>query len=263
MKRYIAIEKKDKYVLSDIEYFADPLIRKQIIDKNDKLEISLDNINEDDIKEVTVGISELVVQIIRNKMLKKYIEKVYKDEDKRDIDDLYKKANEVCISQKNIIIDEIRIKIEEYIRDNEVIDIDGFIKFRIKNLEKIMAMMLEIAVEKYIIEREQEELTSLLRYLINIQEEKIDLLRININKNGSFTFYNKSNEVIKRIEMNDIEEFIINKKMDYEDIFISNLLSYCPDRIEVEDELNNDESRQVVETIKIVFGGKVTHVSTK
>lgn len=259
MKKYIKINIVDRYALSDIEFFTNPKIQKEIVNSNREIEIIAKVKNNDMIstKKISKAVTDLIIHISKNKILKKYITKVYETEYRSEIECLYKKACNIFDVEKEHIKSEIFTRVDEYIRTNDSIDIEGFIKFRMKEIDMFMPKMLELAIEEYIKDKEQEEITSILRYYIKLQEDKLEVIKIKINKDETFELYDKEDHQLKLINKEEIEEFIQDNDMDYEDIYINNLLSYCPEKIEVKDNLNNKKSMTVIETIKSVFGENV------
>ena len=49
---------------------------------------------------------------------------------------------------------------------------------------------------------------------------------------------------------------VIKENLNYEDFLISTLLHLCPKKIEILDSLNNNSSKEIIETIKSIFGDK-------
>ncbi len=54
-----------------------------------------------------------------------------------------------------------------------------------------------------------------------------------------------------------------DKNLEYDDVFINYLLNFCPDKIEIEDNLNTEESKQAIDTIRAVFREQVTNICIK
>ena len=128
----------------------------------------------------------------------------------------------------------------------------GFIKY-ISNIG-------DIAVEEYIMKKDQDEFINVLKYFIDIQDEKIDLLRVNIMKDNSFVLYDKDGKKINNIDDEEIINMVIQENLNYEDFLISTLLTLCPGKIEILDGLNNNSSKGITDTIKSIFGDRVTSI---
>ncbi|KAA8668588.1 sporulation protein YtxC, partial [Clostridium sp. HV4-5-A1G] len=79
-----------------------------------------------------------------------------------------------CINKRNEILD----KISSCISENNEINIDGFVTFRIKELLDDLESIVDKVVEKYMVNKEYNEFIKLLKYFVEIQESKIDYLSI-------------------------------------------------------------------------------------
>ena len=103
-----------------------------------------------------------------------------------------------CINKINCIIE----KIKECLEENEVINIKGFITFRMKELREDIECIIDKIVEDYMIEKEYKEFIKLLKYFVDIQESKIEKIDIYIQSDGGY--------ILKDGLGNDIfEEFVL------------------------------------------------------
>ena len=50
----------------------------------------------------------------------------------------------------------------------------------------------------------------------------------------------------------------IKEDLNYEDFLISTLLTLCPKKVQILDLLNDESSKLVIETIKSIFGDRVS-----
>uniref|UniRef100_UPI001C01DAF2 sporulation protein YtxC n=1 Tax=Clostridioides difficile TaxID=1496 RepID=UPI001C01DAF2 len=76
-----------------------------------------------------------------------------------------------------------------------------------------------------------------LKYFIDTQEEKIDLLKV---------------------DDEEIINMVIRENLNYEDFLISTLLTLCPKKIEILDLLNNNCSKEIIDTVEAIFENKVS-----
>ena len=91
-----------------------------------------------------------------------------------------------------------------------------------------------------------------------MQETKVDLLVVNILENGSFVLYDGEGNKIDNIDDEEIINMAIKEDLNYEDFLISTLLTLCPKKVQILDLLNDDFSELVIETIKSIFGDRVS-----
>lgn len=226
-------------------------IAKKIID--DKLSRS-EGISLDEIAE---RLTDKIVRIIKYDLLKNYIYSQYKEAYSREIADIYDYSLKIFSGKEVFIRETIFIKVSNYILENDYINIDGFIKFRMKEFIKYISAIADISLEEYLINRDQEEFIKVLKYFIEMQDIKIDLLKVHILEDSSFVLYDKNGNKIEGIDDEDIINMVIRENLNYEDFLISTLLSLCPRVVEIVDTLNNEFSKEITDTIKSIFENRV------
>ncbi|MBM6839415.1 putative sporulation protein YtxC, partial [Clostridium saudiense] len=92
-----------------------------------------------------------------------------------------------CLNKVNSIIE----KIKECLEENEEINIQGFITFRMKELRQGIEDIIEKVVEEYMVEKEYKEFVKLLKYFVDIQESRIDEINIFIQDGGGYIIKDK------------------------------------------------------------------------
>jgi len=141
--------------------------------------------------------------------------------------------------------------------NNDYIDIEGFVNFRMKEFNKYLFDVADLALEDYLIKKDQDEFISVLKYFIDIQEEKLNLLKVHIKKDNTFILYDELGNKIDSIDDEELINMVIKENLNYEDFLISTLLTLCPKKIEIIDHLNNNCSMEIIDTIKSIFGERV------
>ncbi|MGL6107287.1 putative sporulation protein YtxC [Romboutsia sp.] len=235
-------------------------ISKKMISNDDLLEIVIssegkENINDE---EIAQEITSLIVTIMKEQLLKEYIIKEYSENYKDEQGYIYKGSIELFNQKEAFIKKSVYIKVYNYILNNDYINIEGFVKFRMKELGKYISDVVDVALEEYLIKKDQDEFISVLKYFIEIQEEKLDLLKVHIKEDNSFILYDKNNNKIDNIDDEEIINMVIQENLNYEDFLISTLLTLCPKKIEILDDLNNNCSMEIIDTIKSIFGDRVS-----
>ena len=120
-----------------------------------------------------------------------------------------------------------------------------------------ISIISDIALEEYLIKRDKNQFINTLKYFIESQEHKIDLLIIHIMKDSSFRFFDRNGIEINNKESEEMMSMIMKEDLNYEDCLISVLLALCPKKIEIIDDLKNDTSKEIIENIKIIFEDNV------
>lgn len=249
-----------QYRMPAMNFFKSNKLKKQLKYNNDDIDIVI-NIEENDkldIEEVSAEITSLIVSIMENTLLKEYVLKNYSNVSYDDRESIYVYALNLFKEKKGLIRDTVHSKVHNYIMNNDYINIDGFLKFRIKEFSKYIPTISDRAVEEFIMKKDQDEFVNVLKYFINMQEERIDYLKIHIIDENYIILLDKYGERIESIEDDEIINMVLQENLNYEDFLISTLLTLCPKKIEILDSLNNNSSKEIVEMIDSIFGDRVT-----
>lgn len=148
-------------------------------------------------------------------------------------------------------------KLLEYLNSNNKLVIEGFIKFRLKDYLQELNSTADRAVDDFMLEKEYKEFIKLLKYFVDIQEPRLDVVQVLIQPSGCFKLLDGNN---KNISSDYLEGFLIETtepEINYEDLLISALITIAPNSVI----LHYSEKRQserATETIKSVFGDRVT-----
>lgn len=126
----------------------------------------------------------------------------------------------------------IERKIREYLlQPNEHLNIEGFIYFRLQDYQLELKRVVDDAVENYLTEKEYREFVRLLKYFLEIQQPKIDLVHLAVDEKGQFQI---TDQRFKKIDPREWEEFDLDDfegDSDYEDVLVSMLVSVAPRQI--------------------------------
>lgn len=156
------------------------------------------------------------------------------------------------IRRRNVIV---RSLLEYFERSNNLI-LDGFVNFRLKEYLKDLEEIAEKAVDDFLMEREYKEFIRLLRYFVEIQEPKFDIIHVMGGCGHKYSLYDES---LREITNDCIKEFvneISEGEVNHDDLLVSSLITMAPKKIIIHgtDKFRNKE---LLETIKNVFNGKI------
>ena len=73
----------------------------------------------------------------------------------------------------------------------------------------------------------------------------------------------KYGDEINNKESEEMMSMIMKEDLNLEDCLISVLLSLCPKKVEIIDDLKNETSKEIIENMKIIFEGNVNIVPKK
>ncbi|VYU09013.1 putative sporulation protein YtxC [Clostridium tertium] len=153
-------------------------------------------------------------------------------------------------------INNITEKIKECLEENDEINVNGFIRFRMKELRTDIEEIIDKVIEGYMVEKEYKEFIKLLKYFVDIQESKIDLINIVIDNEGQYFIFDKDKKNIFKEFMKELIECKIDNDAKIEDIIISGLITNAPKKLIIHGK-NNCANKEFMETIESVFENKV------
>ncbi len=150
--------------------------------------------------------------------------------------------------------DVIKEKLQDFLKTKPgSISLEGFVRFRLKDLKKDLQALTDLCAEELIAKREYEDFIALLKSFVEIQKPSKDPVYLKVGADR--------NHYLLDLEGNDIllkEEKTENISRD--DLILSALVSYAPCKIYLYNEKNSNNP-QLLETIKSIFTGRVFSVS--
>ena len=157
-----------------------------------------------------------------------------------------------CLNRINSIIE----KIKECINENQELNIEGFITFRMRKLRSDIERIIDKVVERYMVEREYKEFVKLLKYFVEIQECKIEEINIIIEENNNYIVKNGKGKDLYHDFINEIMQEQGNVDLNMEDVLISGLITSAPKNINIYGK-ENCTNKEFLDTIENVFGNRV------
>lgn len=152
--------------------------------------------------------------------------------------------------------DKVTEKILDYLLESTEIVIEGFLRFRLKDINNEIEEFVDKVVEEYLIEREYNEFIKLLKYFVEIQESRIDIVNIVALHDGSYCMYDNNLNDITGELLKDLINEGMSGEISYDDLLISSLITAAP-RLIVIHNISGFKSKEILDTIKSVFSERV------
>ena len=137
--------------------------------------------------------------------------------------------------------------------DNKSLILDGFVKFRLKDYIRLLDSIVDLSVNKFVIDREYTEFIDLLKVYINSKEYGCDIVHL-IYQNQESILLDEFKNVIQLD--NDVlnSKYLSDISFSSNDFALNSLLTLLPKVIyihivDVEDEFIN--------TLKLIFDNRV------
>ncbi|MFZ5650020.1 MAG: putative sporulation protein YtxC [Bacillota bacterium] len=148
-------------------------------------------------------------------------------------------------------------KLREFLASYDQIVVEGFIRFRLKEYIKELQEAADKAVDDFLMDREYKEFIQLLRYFVDIQDSRTDVVNVVMKPNGSFMLYDGQEKVINSSYLEGFIFDLIENEINYEDLLISALITIAPREIlfHAEKDHNNPGT---LETIRNIFTNRVS-----
>lgn len=150
--------------------------------------------------------------------------------------------------RKNEIISQIK----NYFKQNQDLNIEGFVRFRLKDYLDDLKLAVERSVDDFIIEKEYNEFIELLKYFVDLQEPRISMVHVIQKEDGSFQIMDKLKNRINNEYLEGYFAEMFDEEIEYEDLLVSALINVAPEKILLH--FNDDE---VEDTVKKIFSTRV------
>ncbi|NLM13923.1 MAG: hypothetical protein GX209_09290 [Epulopiscium sp.] len=152
---------------------------------------------------------------------------------------------------------EILDSLIDFFDDSNEFLLEGFILFRLKDYRERLEMVVNHIVSEYETQKEYKEFLRLLKYFVDVQEMKEEIIHVVGIKEGRFKIYDKDkNDITERCKEEFRQDFS-DKEINYDDLLVSTLITIAPRQIIIH-HYEAIQNKPLIETISNIFQGKVT-----
>ncbi len=141
---------------------------------------------------------------------------------------------------------------------HEHINIEGFYNFRLHDCRRELRRVIDEAVESYLAEREYREFVRLLKYFLNLQQPKIELIHLSVDQKGRVRITDHRFRQVDPCDWDDFDLTDFDEESDYEDILVSMLVSVAPRRIMLHRSVSLRYPR-AVESLRRIFENRLIY----
>lgn len=149
-------------------------------------------------------------------------------------------------------------RFKEYFKNNDFVNIEGFIFFRLKKMLSHLRYNVESTIDEYLEEQEYQELVRLLKHFVSLgdTEIKTEEIHLTLDQEGEFVLRDKGFNLLAM----DINEGIslspYNSNLQKADLIVTALVNYSPQKIIIHRRLFEIYPK-AVEVVLNVFGDRV------
>ncbi|MBP5426538.1 MAG: putative sporulation protein YtxC [Clostridiales bacterium] len=222
--------------------------------------------NSDFIYDIAELLTNCIINVYEFFLLNKIISKDYINFNVQEKKKIMHVAKEIIDGNDSVVDKVFFIKrknyiykrLVDYLSKNEVIRLEGFIIFRLKDYKSDLELILEKAVDVYLTDKEYNEFINLLKYFIEVQESRIDVVHLTIYANGDFKLCDKFERDISYLYIDDMREELLNSKLTKEDILLGALITISPQKIILNRKCDGKISKEIFNTINSVFTDRIS-----
>ncbi|MDD6307823.1 MAG: putative sporulation protein YtxC [Clostridia bacterium] len=149
----------------------------------------------------------------------------------------------------------IETRLYEFLAASDVLSIDGFVRFRLKEYRNMLRQIVDKVAGNYITEKEYEEFIALLQYFVSMQPGLVEVLHVIMDKDTCI-FLDENEVPIQDACMEDIFFAEAQGTLTKDDVLLSVLITMAPERIVLHHATGNMR-HEILETVMQVFCGRV------
>ena len=141
----------------------------------------------------------------------------------------------------------------DYISEHKFFILDGFVNFRLFEYNTLIEDIVDVAVNKYIIDKEYKEFIGLLSGYIHSQDPRTDTIHV-IYSNAEPILLDEKQNVLAYDNQFEQPKYLSDITFSSKDYCLNALLNLLPKKIIIHLLIDEDE---FVETLKLIFGKRV------
>jgi len=156
------------------------------------------------------------------------------------------------IRKRNTVVQTL----QKYLEESDIVILEGFTNFRLKDYIRELEEIVDTAVNNFLMEKEYTEFIQLLRYFVETQQSKCDIVHIVVDHDGTHTLIDSQKNEITHAHIQEFSKEPVFEEITHDDLLISSLITLAPKQLIVHN-VNFFRNKKLLETIKSVFRGKV------
>jgi len=202
-------------------------------------------------------LTNCIIKFYESKILKNIIRSNYfyfTDIEQRKILNLctnHLKNNELThlVTKKSTI----SVPLFEYFSENKSLILDGFVCFRVKEYIKLLDSIVDLSVNKFVIDREYAEFIDLLKMYINSKDYGCDIIHL-IYKNQESILLDEFKNIIEIDSSKLNSKYLSDISFSSNDFALNSLLTSLPKLVYIHIVSMEDE---FINTLKLIFENRV------
>lgn len=158
------------------------------------------------------------------------------------------------LEEVNLRKDSIMLSCIDYFANNKSVILDGFVNFRINDYVKIIDYVVDLAVNKFVIDREYTEFIDLLKCYINSKEYGTTLVHL-IYQNQESILLDEFKSIINLDDSVLNSKFVSDISFSSNDYTLNTLLTLLPRKIYIH--IIDGIEDEFINTLKLIFDNRI------
>lgn len=198
-------------------------------------------------------LTDCILKFYVNKLLRRILEYNYfyfNSSEKKEIIKIAKEfiEEDLITSEDNYFA--VYSPVLDYIISNKSIVLDGFVNFRLSNYMKNLDYIIDIAVNKYITDKEYTEFVNMLKLYISLTPSKASIVHL-VYAGGESVLLDKDKSIIPLDSETLNAKYLSDISFSSNDYALNTLLNLTPRRLIIH--LIGEKSDEFINTIKLIF----------
>lgn len=206
---------------------------------------------------IIAGITKLLTEYTKSESANYLKENYFYFEDE-EFDEIKETIEEEIINDIKIQLI-IKNKFKEVMENSRAINLNGFIKFRLKFINLYVIQIVEKSIDNYLMKKEYLDFINIIKYIADTEERDYDLVNIMYN-NNKLQVYDNNMKKLTYIGIMEISNELDGDVLNYDESIINILLTVSPKKIMLHaGKIDKDDisSLNTLEVIKRIFNGKI------
>lgn len=137
-----------------------------------------------------------------------------------------------------------------YLKTNSLLEVEGFVHFRLKKYMSNLQDIVEDAFNEFLLNEQYQEFIALLKYFVYFQDAKIPEVHLIHRGNNKFQLFDGNLQPLDLSDAQDVIVETVDRELNYEDMVVSALISVSPKQIHIH---TREPDIQSIKTIQQIF----------
>lgn len=151
-------------------------------------------------------------------------------------------------------VDIIVQRLRDYFTLHEIVDLEGFFTFRLRDYREGYLPIVERAIDEYILDKEYREYIRYLRDYVEQKPETIQLIHVYHLKDGKFLLFDQQGDPFSNEISTELLERVSGEGYDLNDSIVTTLVALAPGKIMLH---TTEDFHPVLQTLRNVYGERI------